>query len=412
MERLVQAIGMLAAVTIGVTAASRADAQTATPPPSAVASPGPPFVIQNASGDHLLQIDVLAQFDGRFASTDEAGTVVNTFTMRRARPILQGRLLRRFEFFFNPDFGQGTATLFDAYVDTVFSSAFRLRFGKSKTPVGLERLILANSLVFVERSLATTLTPNRDTGVQVLGDIAGNRISYIASVENGATDGASVDTDNNDNKEVAGRIIVRPFARRTTSTLNGLGIGVAGSSGNVRELPVLRTASLLQPFLTYTGATGDGDRVRVAPQAFYYRKGFAAFGEYIRSSQPIRRGDARAEIDHTAWNVTASYVLTGETVTERAIRPRDDFNFGGGSLGAIQLAVRYHALAVDEAAIRLGLATPGSSRKAEAFTLGANWYLNPFIKYQLNYERTVFDDDPDGPRAAENAVVLRAQLFF
>jgi phosphate-selective porin OprO/OprP len=372
----------------------------------------PPFTIQTSDGDNLLQIDVLAHLDGRFALTDDAGAVVDTFTMRRMRPILQGRVLRRFEFFFNPDFGNGTAVLFDAYVDTVFSTAFRFRFGKAKTPVGLERLIAANSLVFVERSLATSLTPNRDVGVQVLGDLAGNRFSYMASVTNGVTDAASTDSDTNDNKEVAVRLIARPLATRTTSPLKGLGVGIGSSTGEVRELPVLRTASLMQPFLSYTGATGAGDRVRVAPQAFYYYKAFSAFGEYVHSEQPIRRDAVVADVAHTAWNVTASYILTGEAVTERAARPRNNFNFGGGSIGAVQVAARFHALDVDEHAITLGLAAPGSSRKAESVTVGVNWYLNPFVKYVLNYERTVFDNDPDGPRPAENAVVFRAQLFY
>ncbi len=53
-----------------------------------------------------------------------------------------------------------------------------------------------------------------------------------------------------------------------------------------------------------------------------------------------------------------------------------------------------------------------SSRKAEAMTFGVNWYLNPFIKYVVNVERTVFDDDADGPRPVEHALVFRAQLQF
>jgi phosphate-selective porin OprO and OprP len=401
--------------TVASAAYAQAPAQTPGPAPvSAPAAPqvGPPFTIQSNGGDNLLQIDVLAQLDGRFAVTDDAGTFVNTFLMRRMRPILQGRVLRRFEFFFNPDFGQGTTVLFDAYVDTVFSTAFRLRFGKSKTPMGLERLIAANSLVFAERSLASELTPNRDVGVQVLGDVAGNTFSYMASVTNGVTDNASGDSDTNDNKEVTVRLVGRPFVRRTASPLSGLGVAIDSSTGVITELPVLRTASLMQTFLSYAGATGDGNRVRVGAQAFYYRKAFAAFGEYAYSAQPIRRGAVVADIAHTAWNVSGSYVLTGEVVTQGAVRPRNNFNFGHGSIGAIQVAARFHAVEVDEDAITLGLAIPGSSRKAEAVTAGVNWYLNPFLRYVFNVERTVFDDDPGRPRPPENAVVFRAQFFF
>ncbi|HLG60275.1 MAG TPA: porin [Vicinamibacterales bacterium] len=408
--RRAKRIWVLWLVAIATTTSARpssAQAPPAAPPPAP-----PPFVVQSNDGDNLLQFDVLAQVDGRFALNDDAGGVVNAFTVRRIRPSLHGRLVRRFEFFFNPDFGGGTVAVQDAYFDTVFSTAFRVRVGKSKTPVGVERLMQANSLVFVERALPTALVPNRDVGVQVLGDLAGNRISYMASISNGVTDGASTDTDANGNKEMALRLIGRPFARRTDAALSGLGVGVAGSIGMVSELPVLRTATLVQPFLSYTGATAEGDRLRISPQAFYYYKSFGAFGEYVRSGQSIRRGTVVADIDHIAWNITASYVLTGEPVTERAVRPRTNFDFGGGHVGAVQLAARYHALAVDEEAVTLGLAAPGSSRQATAFTVGVNWYLNPFVKYVLNFERTVFHGDPDGSRPAENAVVFRAQLFF
>ena len=54
----------------------------------------------------------------------------------------------------------------------------------------------------------------------------------------------------------------------------------------------------------------------------------------------------------------------------------------------------------------------GSSRKAEAWTAGLNWYLTPDFKYVFNVERTVFDGDPDGPRKAENVLAFRTQVAF
>jgi phosphate-selective porin len=69
-------------------------------------------------------------------------------------------------------------------------------------------------------------------------------------------------------------------------------------------------------------------------------------------------------------------------------------------------------LKIDDRAFTLNLATPGSSRKAEGWTAGLNWYVTPNFKYVFNYERTVFDGDPDGPRKAENALAFRTQLAF
>ena len=306
----------------------------------------------------------------------------------------------------------------DAYVDTIFSPAFRVRIGKGKTPFGMERLHPASNLLFFERAFPTAIAPNRDVGVQVLGDLAGGRINYMAGVMNGVNDGGSADLDTADSKDIAGRVVVRPFARRpAASPLRGMAVGIAGTRGEqagAAALPAFRTQSLQQPYFSYSGAAADGTRIRYSPQAFYYFKAIGAFAEYVQSTLPVARAGVREEIGHTAWQVAGSYVLTGETATDAGsgVRPRANFDFGNGNWGAVQVAVRYHTLSVDEAARTLGFAAAGTSLKAAAWTAGVNWYLTPNVRYTANVERTVFDDDPDGPRPVEHALAFRMQLSF
>jgi phosphate-selective porin len=69
-------------------------------------------------------------------------------------------------------------------------------------------------------------------------------------------------------------------------------------------------------------------------------------------------------------------------------------------------------LQADAETVTLGLATPGSSRKANAWTLGLRWYVTGNLWYTFNFERVVFDDDADGPRQAENGLAFRTQLYF
>ena len=289
--------------------------------------------------------------------------------------------------------------------------------GKGKTPFGLERLHSASNLLFFNRALPTALVPNRDLGIQVLGDISGGVVSYLAGVMNGVPDGGSADLDTSDSKDVSGRFIVRPFNKITTSPLRGLGLAISGSNGRqtgAGALPAFRTQSLEQPYFSYNGASADGVRTRYSPQAFYYYKAFGGFAEYVHTKTPIRKGPVREEIAHDAWQVAGSFVLTGEAATDAGagVRPRANFDFGNGNLGAFQVAARYHTLKIDDRAFTLGLATAGSSRKAESWTAGLNWYLTPNFKYVFNFERTVFDDDPDGPRKAENGFVFRTQVNF
>jgi len=397
--------------------------QTAAPPDP---QPAPPpftagwrdgFVIQSAQGDFRLQIGLLLQSDGRFAAGDEDGAMTDTFLIRRVRPNLRGRFAGRFEFVVNPDFAGGALAIQDAYIDTVFSTAFRIRAGKGKTPFGLERLHSAANLLFVERALPASLAPNRDIGVQVLGDLGSGTVSYQAGVMNGVPDGGSADLDTTDSKDVAGRLTVRPFTRNPIGRWRGLGVALAGTRGRqsgATPLPSFRTASMQQPFFSYSGASADGVRTRYSPQVFYYYRTFAALGEYVHTRTPIRRGAVLEEIAHEAWQVAASLVLTGEDATDRGagIRPRASFGFGQGGWGAVQLAARYHALAIDDGAFALSLAAPGASGKVEAWTVGLNWMLTEHFKYVVNFERTVFDGGAEGARRPENGFVFRTQLNF
>ena len=422
------------AITVLVTAwPSFAFAQTPTvsPQPSTTLTfaqaPAPPRItagqdgiaIESGDGEYRLQIGLLAHADGRFAVDDSAELIPDLFAVRRFRSYLRGRFGRHFEFYMNPDFAGGTLTVQDAYVDTIFSPAFRVRAGKGKTPFGLERLQSASNMLFMERAFPTALVPNRDIGVQVLGDLHGGVVSYLAGVMNGVPDGGSADLDTNDGKDVSGRLVVKPWARDNASPLRGLTLAVAGSTGEqsgVAALPLLRTQILLQPYFSYlgTGVGADGTRTRYSPQASYFYQGFGGWFEYVHTNVPVLKGDIREEIAKRAWQVAGSWVLTGEAATDAAygVRPRENFDFGNGHWGAFQVAARYHALEVDPEAIALGFATPGSSHKAEAWTIGLNWYLNGNLRYTFNFEHTVFDDAVEEARRPENAVAFRTQLFF
>ena len=407
------------AAALFVLSASPAMAQgSGTPaPPPVTAGWQDGFYVQSANGDYRLQFGVLAHLDGRFAIEDTAEAVNDTFVVRRLRSSLRGRLARRFEFFVNPDFGLGTLVVQDAYVDTVFSPAVRLRFGKAKSPFGFERLQVVGNMLFFERASPTAIAPNRDVGVQVLGETLGGRLGYLGGVMNGVPDGASSDIDNGDGKDVVGRLVVKPFATDKGSRLQELMLGLSASAGSQTgsaALPAYRTASLQQPYFAYLGAQADGVRTRYSPHAAYYYKAFGGWFEYVRSELPVRKGDVVEVMEHEAWQIAGSFMLTGEHPSDGSapVRPRANFDFGDGHYGAVQIAARYHALIVDEDAFALGFAAPGSSRTAKAWTLGVNWYLTPNVRYVFNFERTAFDDNGTGTRAPENALVFRTQVNF
>jgi phosphate-selective porin OprO and OprP len=391
-----------------------ASAQQASPRADVFEGPA----LESRRGDVRVQLGLLLQGDFKFTVNDGEDQDVDPFVLRRVRPTVRGQVGHHFEFFLNPDFSTtSTVVVQDLYVDTVFAPAFRLRVGKEKTPFGLERLQSALNLLFLERAMPTAIAPNRDIGIEALGDIHGGVFSYLAAVMNGVEDGGSFDRHSADGKDVSGRFVVRPFTTRTKHPLRGLSLAIAGSAGDHARTPLrsFRTQTSLQRYFSYaSGVVNDGARTRYSPQISYYHGRFGGFGEYVHSQAPLRRAEVRQEIEHQAWQLAGSWVLTGEAATDATagVQPHANFDPKARHWGALQVAARYHTLRVDDDAFTLDLAAPGSSRKAAAWTFGVNWYLTGNVRCTSNFERTVFDDRMPGARPPENLLAVRGQLVF
>ena len=373
------------------------------------------FFIQTADGSTRLTFGFTGQIDGRF-SVDDPLPITNTFTIRKIRPAFSGRLTKYFEFKIMPDLGSGTTVVQDAYLDTRFTRGFCVRIGKDKTPVGYELLVGDPNVWFPERSLASSLVPNRDIGVQAQGDIGGGRLMYSAGLFNGVPDGTSTTTevDTNSDKDVAGRVVIQPWRRaQNPGVLGALGVHIGGSYGDqAGALPAFKT-SVGQTYFAYaTGVTANGRRRRVSPAVFYYYKSFGVFGEYALSTLDVARGGAVTQVDNRAVDVNLSYYITGESNGVGAARPKRPFDPASRQWGALQVLTRYSHLEVDGDAFANGLAATGASRRADQWTAALNWYPNQFIKWYITYERTMFDKGAAGTRPAENVILFRAQVAF
>lgn len=390
-------------------------------PPAEAAAPAQPtagfqdgFFIQSADGRNRVTFSTLMHFDGRFVPDDPSASV-NTFTLRRVRLGLTARFGKVFEVRFNPELGNGAAFIQDMYLDVNLSSAVRVRMGKYKIPLGYEMLITAPRIVMPERALASNLVPNRDVGVQVMGDLAGGRVSYAGGVFNGSPDGGSaLDGDTNRAKDLIGSVEVRPFrgAAATARPRDGLGFRLAGSTGQAQGPLFPFRTSVLRPFFAYAnGVETDGARHRLSPSVFYWHRSVGAFAEYFRSTQTVVRDETRSETTNTGWAVTGTYLLTGEQASAtRATRPKHDINPDAHHWGAFQIVARFSTLSIDPAAFASRVVVPGSSQRATQASVGLNWYATPYVKYVAMVERTGFDAPSRQP--AEHAIMLRTQVAF
>ena len=375
---------------------------------------------KSGNGDFELKIRGLLQGDARFFVAGEPAGANDTFLLRTARPIIEGTLGKWVGYRFAPEFSGDSATIADAYADLKFSPAATVRVGKFIVPMGLERLQSSSALPDIERALVSELIPNRDLGVQLQGEVAGGKVGYAIGVFNGTVDGRDAVTSNPDNEfDYVGRVFVEPF-KGGDGFWSGLGFGIGGSVGDTTGtgnnfLPRYRTPGQQQFFNYRSAVAADGRRSRWSPQGYFYRGSFGLLAEYASSSQELRVGTTRDELESTAWQATASWVLTGEDASYRGVvKPSRPFAPGKDGWGAWELVARYGELEVDDAAFPVFADPSVAAHKADAWVAGVNWYLNSNLKLVVNYLQTGFEGGATGgaDRETEKAVFTRLQVAF
>jgi len=364
-----------------------------------------------------LRIRGYAHADSRTFLDKSSTSARETFALRRARLLFEGTLFENVDFRVMPDFAGSSPTLQDAYVNLRYWPVAQLQAGQFKSPFGLERLQSATALTFIERGFPTQLAPNRDLGAMFHGDFHEGVLQYQLAVMNGVTDGASATSDSDDTKDVVARVFAQPFLETGWAPLQGLGVGFAASFGEqTRATTTYRTNGQDTFFRYATNVTEDGERLRLGPQASYYWGPFGSMFEWTRSETDVSGPSGSGEAEVRAWQIAASWVLTGEAASFRAVSPRNPLRPGDGTWGAFELAARFHRLEVDDDVFAGGFASlTSSASQADAWTLGLNWYLNPFVKVAVNYERTEFEDGGavlGTDRPDESLLLTRFQLSY
>src|SRR5208282_307706 len=137
------------------------------------------------------------------------------------------------DYFFRPDFGQGSVVIYDAYAQFNYIPHFAVRAGKFKPPVGLERMQSDDDTTFVERGLPTLLVPSRDIGYQVSGDLLPNKVNYAVGVFNGVPDNSLTDAAVSGHRDYNARLFLTPFNGPAVKALNGLGFGSGIDGGGI-----------------------------------------------------------------------------------------------------------------------------------------------------------------------------------
>jgi len=396
------------------------------PPPEGLQpeppQPKPPpegFRVESADGEHSLRFGAVVHADQRFLLE---GKGTDTFLIRRARPILEAKIFDYYEFRFQADFAGTQPQLLDAYGNLHFIDEVQLRVGKGKTPVGLERLQSPADITFADRALPTLLVPNRDIGVQLHGKALKERVEWAVGVYNGVPNGGSGVTDSNNEKDIAGRIFLRPFIDVGLDPLEGFGIGVAALTGTESGALPSYTTTAQQTFFDYFDpqgdpgdptASADGRRWLISPQGYFYYGPVGLLGEYVHVSEAVQGAAGRRDVVSRAWQIAGSVVLFGGKPSYKGVKVDTPLDPENGSYGALELAARFHELGVT-GAFAIGSADPGASaRHAQAWGVAANYYFFTRVRANATFERTTFGGvQGQDPIQTESVLTTRLQVAF
>jgi phosphate-selective porin OprO/OprP len=403
------------------------------------------FSIKSEDGNYSLKIGGYTQVVAReFADNKRDLGYGSSIIPRRVRLIIQGTVAHDFDYYIQPDFGYTNTYssitapaptayavgLQDAWVDYKYFPWATIKAGKMKTPFDLENLQDSRYTSFTELGVTSNLSPQRDVGAQLGGSLFDDIVTYAGGIYDGAADKensyggwATAPGDSNE-KAGTGRIFFKPFKDINIDPLKGLGIGYAASYGKVKgtDIPSYVTPGQAPIFSYNSGVTADGPQIRTSPQAYYYYKSLGILGEKVESQEELEYTSGshvyRDKPTNKAWEVTGSYVLTGEDASYNGVTPRNDFNLSSGHFGAFELVSRYGELKLDGSIFTDNFANLNTSiSKENTWGTGINWYLNHNVKLAADFEQTKFRRGAvNGPstddRKTENLFTGLAQLSF
>jgi phosphate-selective porin len=275
-------------------------------------------------------------------------------------------------------------------------TALHVTAGRMKVLGSPEWLTSHAKIDFIERSLlASALAPGRDWGVKLSGDPI-EKLNYQIGVfagDNAKDQGRSETT-------VAGRLEVTP--------VKGLDVGVSGSQGTVKALPIqdgvspsANGFSVHAPsgFRLYERHFVDGTRRRLGADVRYHHKAFGAKLEALQLTEE-RRGqssifdDLPTEVAR-GWSASATWLITGE---RKAHTIRPDHPVYRHGIGAVEVGLRYDWLHVDDNGPDDGFRGAGNRARnirpvgASIITGGVSWWPVYFARLMGNVAWERYDD--------------------
>jgi hypothetical protein len=286
------------------------------------------FVISLNNRVQFRLTDELPDPRVRLNGTAAAGDSRGSFRVRRAKTSMEGWFFRP-EFKFDlqlswagPEPGASAQTaLEDASItwDVSKKETFQISFGQFKVPQGRQEMTSSSRLQFADRDIFSfEFGRGRDLGLQLSGQVAKKRVSYMLGVFNG--NAASRLGNDNSKFQYNARVVFEPWGS----------VGYSESDFESSDKPLVAVAGQFeQNNLAYTSNVSDNLKTTMlgADVVFKYR-GFSIWAEYLardRTPQPVGSVDpsqsffSTAKFNSNGWHGQAGYFLK-RNVLEVALR--------------------------------------------------------------------------------------------
>jgi phosphate-selective porin OprO and OprP len=409
--------------------------------------------IQTKEKDFTAHVGGVLQLDGAWYS---GGTGLQTFpggigrlndgvVPRRTRIFFEGTAYKHFDYLVNYEFANGvgpigstgavttanvvfTPGLLDAWV-TVKDVPFlgNVRIGNQKEWFSLEHLNSARFLEFIERSYLfdfsqpTAFNNGRTPGVSTFRTWMEDRVFTALGVYKNQSDPYAFGVGDGE-YAITGRVAALPIYDADAHKLWHIGGAFSHRDPANDQVRVrIRNAARGSPgpllnLIADSGALDVNSQDLFNLETAAVNGPFTLQAEYtanvLNGARPLGSVLPRETLMFHGGYVETLLFLTGEsrswnpkTATFNRVIPKRHLMSSDGGFGAIEVGVRYSHLNLSDENIRGG--------RLNAVTLGLNWYWNPNMKWQFNYDYA-YRDRAENPLAhgSIHSFVSRLALDF
>jgi len=356
------------------------------------------LVFEDEAGDWKIWYDHRMYWDAAVYFTGEENPMSNGMQLRRGIIQFKTTMYRDWEAYIDLNAGRGSgATPRDFWLKRyVHGNNWTMEFqvGNFKETTSLERLTSSRMLTFLERSGDSVFEEGRRKGAAFT--FYTRKFWTEWGVHGQEVDENRFEGGDNEAFGFNGRVVYTPVQKERRI----LHLGVWGSirppdaeSGDrvrLRTRPETRITSNDDHRFLNTGRVGDVDN--------YTRYGFELAGVYgpfqfqtEYKTFNLNRKNGEPDVNYWGGYIKGSYFLTGESrgymISEGEFA---NFDHPVNSWGALQIAARYSFYDLNDSAAGIMGGQQG------VLTLGLNYYVQRFIKFQFNYAFVTLDSHADG----------------